>query len=54
MPDYQPDTTPYLAIPLPSPDAPSQRDDVARIREALIRIDEAIEDQEILSLALGE
>lgn len=48
------DTTPHLGLPLPSPDAPSQRDDVAKMRTAFEMIDAALADLEILTLALGE
>lgn len=51
--DNVPPVTPHLGLPLPSPDAPSQRQDVQRIAQALTKLDEAIEDLETLTLALG-
>lgn len=41
MPDaYTPPTTPHLGLPLPSPDAPSQLEDVARVAAALRGLDD--------------
>lgn len=53
MPDTTPPVSDHRKLPLPSPDAGNQRDDVARIAASIKLIDDAIEDVEILSLALG-
>jgi hypothetical protein len=64
---YVPPTTPNLGLSLPSPDAPSQREDVTRMAAAITGLDAAVaaqsegvalaqaaaEDAEILALALG-
>lgn len=42
FPPYAPPTSPHLGLPLPSPDAPSQRADVERIAAALGKLDEAV------------
>lgn len=47
MPDYTPPTTPHLGLPLPSPDAPSQRADVERVALALTLVDAALERQRL-------
>jgi len=41
MPDYAPPITAHLGLPLPSPDAPDQRQDVGRIGAALTGLDAA-------------
>ncbi|WP_395459838.1 hypothetical protein ACHMW5_35795 (plasmid) [Azospirillum melinis] len=53
MPDTTPPVSEHRKLPLPSPDAGNQRDDVKRIAVSIEMIDAAIEDVEILSLALG-
>jgi len=39
MDDYTPPTTAHLGLPLPSRDAPSQRDDIDRVAGALELLD---------------
>ena len=47
------DRTPLLGLPLPSPDN-LLSEDVERLREALIKTEQAIDDAETLALALGD
>lgn len=53
MSDTPPTLTEHRKLPLPSADAGNQRNDVTRIAVSIEMIDAAIEDVEILSLALG-
>lgn len=46
-------TTPNLKLPLPSADFGEQVSDIQRISQALIKVDEALDDAEILTIALG-
>lgn len=52
--DYMPPVTPHLGLPLPSPAASSQREEVRRIAASLTGLDRAVDDLELLILALGE
>ncbi|WP_372395139.1 hypothetical protein ABMY26_06430 (plasmid) [Azospirillum sp. HJ39] len=53
MPDTPPTVTEHRKLPLPSADAGNQRGDITRIAVSIAMIDEAIEDVELLALALG-
>ncbi len=46
------DRTTNKDIPLPSPDN-KMNEDLPRLREALMKIDQELEDNEIIALALG-
>lgn len=48
------DVTPHLQLPLPSATASSQRQDIARIREALERLDAAVDEAEAMAMLFGE
>lgn len=46
--------TEHLLLPLPAPNHNGMRTDAARIAASLVLLDQAVEDIEIMALALGD